>query len=126
MVDASNAFNWLNRKAAQHNISQLCPALSTKINNTYSRPARLFVGGETLLSEEGTTQGDPLAMSMYAVATLPLIKELGQCAKTKQIWLADDASDAGELNMIKTWWNHLTTHGPGYGYYPMQLKRGCW
>ena len=122
MVDASNAFNRLNRKAAQHNISQLCPALSTIINNTYSRPARLFVGGETLLSEEGTTQGDPLAMSMYAVATLPLIKELGQCAKTKQIWFADDASDAGELNMIKTWWNHLTTHGPGYGYYPNATK----
>ena len=103
MVDASNVFNRLNHKAAKHNISQLCPAVSTNMNNAYSTLARLFAGGETLLSEEGTTQGDPLAVSMYTLATLPLVKEMGQCSKTKQIWLADDALDAGELNMIMTW-----------------------
>ena len=36
LVDASNAFNSINRKAALHNISILCPALSTLLCNTYS------------------------------------------------------------------------------------------
>ena len=35
LVDASNAFNSINRKAALHNIAILCPALSTVLHNTY-------------------------------------------------------------------------------------------
>lgn len=122
MVDASNAFNRLNRKAALHNAEELCPALATILKNTYGRPADLFVDGETLKSDEGTTQGDPLAMSMYAIGTLPLIRELSQCAQTRQIWYADDASDAGKLVKIKIWWDHLTANGPAYGYFPNGSK----
>ena len=64
LVDASNAFNQLNRAAALHNIGILCPELATILRNTYKEESRLFVGGEELISAEGTTQGDPLAMSM--------------------------------------------------------------
>jgi hypothetical protein len=36
LVDATNAFNTLNRKAALHNIWVICPTISTILNNTYS------------------------------------------------------------------------------------------
>ena len=65
LVDASNAFNSLNRKAALYNIHSLCPPLATILTNTYREDTQLFIDGETLYSCEGTTQGDPLAMAMY-------------------------------------------------------------
>ena len=59
LVDADNAFNILNRKAALHNISVLCPVMSIILQNTYGGTSDLYVGGEILASDEGTMQGDP-------------------------------------------------------------------
>ena len=38
LVDASNAFNVLNRAAALHNITVLCPSIATYAINTYREP----------------------------------------------------------------------------------------
>ena len=58
IVDATNAFNSLNRQTALQNIHYLCPSLATVIANTYREDIQLFIDGETLLSR-GTTQGAP-------------------------------------------------------------------
>ena len=76
--------------------------------------------GDVLLSQEGTTQGDPLAMPMYALATIPLIKKLE--GNSKQIWYADDAAAVGKIGNIRSWWERLTSLGPGYGYFPNASK----
>ena len=89
LVDASNAFNSLNRLVASHNIQQLCPSLACVLINTYRSPASLYVSGDTLLSEEGTTQGDSLAMPMYVIARIPLIRRLTESAT--QVWYVNDA-----------------------------------
>ncbi len=68
LVDASNAFNSLNRKLALYNVQHTCPSLAKVLINTYRNPSDLFVDGITLLSDEGTTQGDPFAMPLYALA----------------------------------------------------------
>ena len=73
LVDATNAFNSLNRQATLHNIQHLCPSFSTILINTYRVDVALYIEGTTLFSEEGTTQEDPLAMPMYALGVLPLI-----------------------------------------------------
>ena len=54
LMDATNAFNRLNREACMRNVTHLCPAITPAIINCYRHPARLFVGGECLLSCEGT------------------------------------------------------------------------
>ena len=61
-----------------------------------------FVTGEgEISSTEGTTQGDPLAMGMYAVAITPLIHQLRQSKPDMlQVWFADDATAAGSLDSL--------------------------
>ncbi len=74
LIDATNAFNSINRQAALHNISVICPSLARVLSNTYKAPVRCVIQGEgEVSSPEGTTQGDPLAMAMYALAVKPLI-----------------------------------------------------
>ncbi len=120
MVDASNAFNSLNRETALLNIQRICPTLSTILINTYREPSELLVDGCTIWSLEGITQGDPLAMPMYVLATIPLIKKLSSDAL--QVWYADDASAAGKLQSLREWWNRLTSLGPGFGYFANASK----
>ena len=58
LVDARNAFNSLNCQATLRNIRWICPSIATILINIYRDPTQLFVGGQMLLSCEGTTQGD--------------------------------------------------------------------
>ena len=73
LIDATNAFNSLNRQTALQNIRCLCPLIATILVNSYRAPTELFVDNDVILSQEGTTRGDPLAMAMYGLATIPLI-----------------------------------------------------
>jgi len=45
LIDAENAFNSLNRQVMLHNISLICPIITTFVWNCYCIPARLFVLG---------------------------------------------------------------------------------
>ena len=76
LVDACDVFNSLNRETALRRILHLCPSLAKILVNTYQNNVQLFIDGDTLLSQEGTTQGDPLAMAMSAVAITPFIRTL--------------------------------------------------
>ena len=70
LVDASNAFNTINRQAALHNIKSICPPLYQILANTYRAPIRCIICGDgEITSSEGTTQGD--TMAMYALAVKP-------------------------------------------------------
>ena len=75
--------------------------------------ACLFItGGEELISAEGTTQGDPLAMSLYAISLQPLIKRLHVSSAAKQCWFADDATGSGSLQDVRKWWDELSERVP--------------
>ena len=104
LIDASNAFNSLNRAAALYNNRVLCPSIATYVIITYREPERLFiVSGQELRSSEGTTQGDPLAMSLYAISLQQLITRLQVKSAASQCWYADDATGCGPLGDVKTW-----------------------
>ena len=119
LIDASNAFNSLNRKVALHNVQFTCPELSTILQNTYGAPSDLFIDGETIQSQEGTTQGDPLAMPMYALATLPLIELETLCE-----WACSQphAAFAVYTHGWSSRWTFLTRTVPNVGHLLTDLE----
>ena len=58
-VDASNAFNRLNRQAALRNSEVVCPTLAPVLINTYRNNSWLFVGGQCMTSREGIRKETP-------------------------------------------------------------------
>ena len=122
LVDAENAFNSLNRQVALRNALHLCPSLARVLVNTYRNPVDLYIDGEAIQSSEGTTQGDPLAMAMYALGITPLINHMSTINSTKQVWYADDCTVCGSIDELRHWWPVLTSVGPRYGYFPKPSK----
>ena len=123
LIDATNAFNSLNRAAMLHNIQILCPPLSTIVINMYRSPSRLIItGGGEIVSAEGTTQGDNLAMAIYALGTTPILNKLRKYEGVKQVWLADDAASTGNQKILKDWWDEIIYEGKKYGYFVNNSK----
>ena len=125
-IDASNAFNSINRKIILHNSKAICPEMPTYIYNSYCAPARLFiVGGEEISSSEGTTQGEPIAMAAYGIGLTPLLDVLsrGEVDEAwKQVAFADDISGVGKLLFLRIWWDLVNKYGPLLGYFPKASK----
>ena len=119
LIDASNAFNCMNRMVGLHNIRITCPTISTYLINTYRYPTRLFIsGGGEILSLEGTTQGDPLAMAWCSLNTVTIINKLmSSLPEIKQVWLADDATAAGKIRSLHLWYELLIKEGKKFGYF---------
>ena len=100
--------------------------MSTYLTNCYKRRSRLFVvGGMETASDEGTTQGDPLAMPAYAAGLIPLVdmlKEHYLSSDVKNVAFADDLAGAGKIENLKAWWDEANRIRPMIGYHPKASK----
>ena len=83
----------------------------------------ILLDSKDIMSVEGTTQGDNLAMSFYAlgIAPMPTILRITS-PNVSQVSLADDVTGAGTLEKLKTWWDNVITQGTKFGYYVNQSK----
>ena len=80
-----------------------------------------------LFSVEGVTQGDPLAMVMYGLALLPLIRSLRPevDGDWTQSWYADDGQAVGRFDKLREWWDKLVKEGLFMATIP-ELARQFW
>eukprot|EP00978_Attheya_sp_CCMP212_P024974 scaffold79458_cov43-Attheya_sp.AAC.1 len=76
-----------------------------------------------IMSREGVTQGDPMAMVAYGLMLLPLIKLLKkEYPDVSQPWYADDAGAGGSFTAIRKQFESLRKLGPARGYFPESSK----
>ena len=128
LVDASNAFNSINRNVFLNNVTIICTAFAIHVKNCYSLHSRLFIiGGKEIRSCEGTTQRDPIAIDVYAIAIIPTILMIVDITSkfddsTKTAAYADDVTAAGKIIQLNNWWKTLCMLGPKFGYYPEASK----
>eukprot|EP00794_Sanderia_malayensis_P021052 gene21052-23107_t len=126
LVDATNAFNSINREMALHSVAERCPVFHQYLKNTYQAPTKLYISGsktgEFIWGEEGNTQGGVAAMPFYGLATMPIIDDLQTNCDTAQAWYADDSSAADTFTSLLDWWIRLNDIGPKYGYFPNANK----
>ena len=118
LVDARNAFNSVNRVTALWNVWSQC---SCFLFNTYQAFSSLLVQGsdEPVFSQECVTQGDPLAMFLYALAVLPLIQSLSD----RSCWFLMTLPVAmATLSELREWFYKLREKGPAFGYFPVPAK----
>jgi hypothetical protein len=126
LVDASNAFNAVNRPAALWNARMIWTGAAYFLFNTYRSYNLLVIrsstspgSGTIMLSREGVTQGDPMSMFFYGIAILPLIRRCKiEDPDSGQAWYADDSSGIGRLTRLRKWFDLLCEDGPGFGYFP--------
>lgn len=126
-LDASNAFNRQNRAMMLYVVRYKWPAGALFAFNCYKHHSQLVVRmttttGEatraTLYSKTGVTQGDPLAMILYGLGLLPLIKKLkGSFADLKHLWFADDGQAGGPIRTLEEYFKLVRRIGPYYGYF---------
>ena len=88
------------------------------IINTYRSPSRLFTcGREEILSQKGTTQGDPLAMPWYVINTSILIQSLrAHIPEVKQVLLANDSAGGGPIELLYNSYKLFSQEGKKFGY----------
>eukprot|EP00957_Ditylum_brightwellii_P017145 1292717-Ditylum_brightwellii.AAC.1 len=109
LVDAYNVLNDLNCMVILWHVHHIWPSGTCYLFNTYRYWKILVIrGGTNIHSKEGVTQGDPLAMLLYALGVLPIIEHLEKYCKDDddcncclllllQVWYADESADAGYL-----------------------------
>ena len=77
------------------------------------------------MSQEGTTKRDPLAMPWYSVNTSILINSLRMGSPTvKQVWFADDSTEAGRIKALYDWYKYLFKEGGSMAIMSMDPKAG--
>ena len=126
LVDARNAFNEINRVGMLCTVQHLCPSRAHFVFSCYRHWSLLVLrnmnGTASIIhSREGMTQGGPLAMIVYGIGILPLIKNLKrEIPDVTHPWYAEDAGALGTFARLETYFDSLTRQvlGPGYHSYP--------
>ena len=99
MVDWKNAFNEVDRTRMLAETMERLPALSSWAEASHGSPAHRYYRGRRFLCSTGTTQGDPVAGTLFGLSILPTQERISRevTSLLANIWYHDDGTAAGSL-----------------------------
>ena len=74
------------------------------------KPSKLFIrGGKEILPNEGTIQGDPIAMGMYVLGLTSLLTSIisNHAGNLIHIVFAHDLTREGKIHKLIEWWRNV-------------------
>ena len=95
-LDMKNAFNTVRRDHFLVVCSR-APSILRLASTAYATNSHLVIGNETILSETGVQQGDPLGPVLFALA----VDEISRSVRSPtNIWYLDDATIGGPMESV--------------------------
>jgi Reverse transcriptase (RNA-dependent DNA polymerase) len=111
-LDFSNAFNSLHRDAMLESVHNKVPELYKFCVLSYGQSTVLHYGSRTVLSQEGTQQGDPLGPLLFCLTLQPLLSSL---SSELVIGYIDDVTLGGTVSSVSTDVQVIKTNGAAFG-----------
>ena len=96
-VDFRNALNTIRRDVVIRKVESIVPQALPLVWQSYSEASFLFHGSDTLMSEEGVQQGDPLGPTLFSLAIQDIVE---RCQSEYNVWYLDDGTIAGEYETV--------------------------
>jgi hypothetical protein len=120
LTDFSNAFNTVSRDKALASFQVYLPALYPYIESIYGQTPDLWFildrSIQSILSAEGSQQGDPLGPLVFAVAVLPLLQELQRILSGGFVRaFIDDTTQLAPFEQQQRALTFLKSEAPRYG-----------
>ena len=129
LADTANGFNNLSSLAMLWAVAHRWPRASRFAFNCYRHVPQLVIrvpGDRTpkiILSKEGATQGDPMAMPLYGISVAVLAEQLKhEFSSPMQVWYADDFSATASGRAARPLMKRLGETGPSRGVFPEPSK----
>ncbi|XP_026331470.1 uncharacterized protein LOC113238842, partial [Hyposmocoma kahamanoa] len=96
-IDIRNAFNSVERDIILSEILENVPSLYPFVYQCYSVPSNLYYGENSILSQVGAQQGDPLGPLLFCLAIQKIISSLDS---PLNVWYLDDGTIGGSPEVV--------------------------
>jgi Reverse transcriptase (RNA-dependent DNA polymerase) len=126
-VDAANAFNAVSRAEILERVCEHAPPVARFVHAIYGGQPYVVTGRTLLLSRQGTQQGDPLGMLLFALAIQHLILcAQSECDLELNLWYADEGTLVGSIAEVAKAYQILKDDGPKYCFSLVPHKTSLW
>lgn len=111
-IDFRNAFNTLRRDEMLKVVHTELPVLYPFVHSCYSGQSFLRFGQFTLLSDEGSQQGDPLGPLLFCSTVMSLVNRV---RSEFNCWYMDDGTLGGDVDTLLKDFNTIVEDGRNLG-----------